>query len=158
MKAKVQACFYSSYKLQGWRKLGISLMQMTRHTHVHLEIEYGNNKYIILTVDGYSPRIIKLGLNKKFLGIDPYYSYSFGLVNLDPEWQDFVSSYKPTKHWDLIKYQILRWFNLHHSKRIPPTCATFVSDFMFLHNISVPMFFSPKQLWRYWHDGYNVWR
>jgi hypothetical protein len=155
---KIKICFYSSFKLQGWRKLVIAAMQGTKHTHVHIEIMNKTHNLVLLTVDGGSPRIIKLGLNKKFLGLDPYYSVSVTLPHLSPSWFDFVVTYKPTHHWQLIWYQIKRYFGLENKTKIPPTCTTFVSDFLFLHDIEIPTFFSPKELWRYFHDGNNVWR
>lgn len=144
MKAEVLVCFYSDYRLQKWRKLLIHLMCFSKHTHVHIELKFKNYRLIVLTIDGSSPRILKLGLNKKFLGVDPYYVTSFGEVDLNENIHEFVTTYPITKHWDLIWYQIKTYFGYVGDP--PPTCATFVSDFLELHGILIPRFFSPKQL------------
>lgn len=164
MRAKVLLCFYNSYKLQGWRKPLIHLMNFSKHTHVHIELEFNNYRLVFLTVDGGSPRIIRLGLNKKFLGVDPYHVTSVGEVDLNENICDYTTNYPVTKHWDLIKYQLKSYFvNVDNP---PPTCATFVSDFLRLHGIMIPRFFSPKQLYNFLldkptrnnsYDDNNVW-
>lgn len=162
MKAEVLVCFYNNYKLQGWRKPLIHFLCFSKHTHVHIELKFTNYRLIILTVDGGNPRIIRLGLNKKFLGVDPYHITSFGEIDLHENINNYITNYPLTKHWDLIKYQLKSYFwNVGDP---PPTCATFVSDFLGLHGIFIPRFFSPKQLYDFLltrnnsYDGNNVWR
>lgn len=159
MVVEPRICFYDSTKLQGWRKWAIRLMQGTYHTHAHLELHFGNTRLVLLTLDGCSPRVIRLGLNKKFVGVDPYAEFSLGYIPVDEDREDlaFIYAYPPTKHWALIWYQILRWFNLNDSTKVPPTCTTFISDFAYhAYKIHIPRFFSPKQLWSYLHDATNA--
>ncbi len=156
MKAEVRVCFYDSTKLQGWRKWVVRILSGSYHSHVHIELRSHDSKLVLLTMDGLQPRVIKLGLNRKFVGVDPYGEFSFGEVELDYEQDNlFISEYPATYHWTLIWYQMKRWFNCEDKKNIPPTCATFVSDFLEQYEIYIPRFFSPKQLWSYLHDGLN---
>ena len=84
MKAEVRVCFYNSIRLQGWRKYVIGLMQWTEHTHVHLELRFNAYKLVLITVDGSKPRVVRLGLNKKLFGVDPYLrGVQYGILNLD---------------------------------------------------------------------------
>ena len=159
MKAEVRICFYNSYKLQKWRKWVISFMQNTPHTHAHIELRFSNSKTILLTLDGDKPRVIWLGLNKKFVGVDPYGEFSLGFFDIPTKIYNFIDSYPKTNRWDLVLYQILSYVNLQNKNKIPPTCTTFIADFVnYLSPSHLPRFFSPKQLWRFLHDGYNDWR
>lgn len=158
MKAEVRICFYNSIRLQGWRKYVIGLMQWTEHTHVHLELRFNAYKLILITVDGSKPRVVRLGLNKKLFGVDPYAQISMGIINLKEDAFEWVLAYPETHHWALIWYQILRYFNKEDKINIPPTCTTFVIDFLNVHHKNFPRLFSPKQLWRYLYDGSYDWR
>lgn len=158
MKAEARVCFYNSTRIQGWRKWVIGLLQGTNHTHVHIELRFTAYRLVLLTLDGSSPRIIRLGLNKKFLGAVPYSEITFGLLNLTENFEVYVTQYPMTSRWDLLRYQVLSYFGKQDKNNIPPTCATFVSDFLQIHHKQVPRFFSPKQLWRYFYDGNNVGR
>lgn len=158
MKAEVRVCFYSSARLQGWRKYCIGLMQWTPHTHVHLELRFTAYKLILMTVDGGKPRSIRLGLNKNLFNVAPYAEVSFGILQLKD--LDWLLTYPETRAADLIWYQILSYFGKQDKENIPPTCSTFVVDFLnrHLHYTKLPRLFSPKQLWRYLYDGNNDWR
>ena len=152
MKVETKICFYNSYKLQGWRKFVISLMQFTNHTHVHLELIFKSHRLIFLTMDGESPSILRLGLNKKFYGEYPYKEFSIGTIELTNKEHEWVTSYPPSDHWSLIRYQLLRYVNLSHLVATPVTCSTFISDFLKNYDVNIPRYFSPKQLWRYLND------
>ena len=158
MKAEVRICFYASTKLQGWRKFVIGLMCWSKHTHAHLELQCQKNRIVFLTMDGLQPRVVRLGLNKKFLGDTAYAEFSLGDIDYEEEDLIWAENYPSTHHWDLIWYQFLRYWGLEDKDNPPPTCTTFLSDFLSRHGISVPRFFSPKQLWRYLYDDCNDWR
>lgn len=146
--------FYPFRKLQGWRWWGIVLCNWSTHTHAQLEFDCKKNRVVFLTLDGVPTKVFKLGLQtSRFLGKKPYLSYSVGKLELLNEDFDWVHSLPTPRAWKLLLYHFVGRFV---GMRIPDNCITFICDFLNRKGYNIPRMFSPKELWRYLHDGNNV--
>ncbi len=146
--------FYTFKKFQGWRWWGIVLCTGSTHTHAQLEFYCKKNRIVFLTLDGAPLKVFKLGLQtSRFLGSNPYCTYPVGKLELLDEDFEWANTSPQPRAWKLLLYHFVgRFFGM----RIPDNCVTFISDLLNRKGYNIPRMFSPKELWRYLHDGNNV--
>jgi len=126
------------------------LFTLSKHTHVQIELRTEDNKYVALTLDGSTPKIFKLGLQKKFLGEMPYDWFSVGSIFVDEADVLFILNYPASNCPKILWFQLCRMCGI--TLETPKTCTTFIGEFLNRFDRKLPVLFSPKELWRYLND------